>query len=120
MFEIGTCTFCGAETEKHKFIYRKCEVRGRRATLILFADEETVFVNVDTFATEENITKIADKVLQTHAVPQHCHIDKVRQVVAIVEYENGTIEKIDPSFIRFTDKRVENAAGRCIRKRARR
>ena len=83
---------------------RKCEVDGRSGSFIQFAEEEQVYITVNSFMKQEQAKAIVDEALRTHVVPANCCIDKARRVIALVEYGDGTVAKVEPESIRFTSK----------------
>ena len=47
---------------------------------------------------------IQDSAMRTHVVPANCCIDKARRVIALVEYADGAVAKVEPELIRFINE----------------
>lgn len=92
-----TCRECCTPT-------RPCEVDGKPARFHCWVEVERAKLAIDRLVRRDEIPAIRRDFDQDHIVPVGCHLEKLRDVVALVEYEGGTCAKVDPNLIQFTDR----------------
>jgi len=83
---------------------RKCEVDGRGASFIQFAEEEQVYITINRFMEKDQAEAIVKKALWTHAIPAYCSLNTVKRIIALVEYSDGAVAKVEPESIRFINE----------------
>lgn len=87
---------------------RPCEVDGRPALFHRWIEEDRVIVNVTKGSPLGTARSIEHLLLGGGAVPPRCdRYDVIRNTLALVEYRDGAIEKVEPELIRFTGKEAK-------------
>ena len=82
---------------------RPCWVNNKKALFHKWITEEKAFLlfkNNIPYGTKESFMKKFD---ECGVVPNSCDVKKVIQNFAIVEFEDGAVERIDPEDIEFLD-----------------
>ena len=85
---------------------RPCEVDGRPALFHRWVEEDKTLLAFDAFRPFDQQVEIRRRFNSCGTVPNGCHIDIIRDTLALVEYADGTIAKVKPERIRFVDKEV--------------
>lgn len=83
--------------------YRRCLVNSERALFHRWCEEDTLLINLNTIANPE-ITKAIRKEFQESLVLHGFgEVKTVSNVYALVEFENGLVEKVEPTNVKFVD-----------------
>ena len=88
--------------------YRTCEVNGRKAVFHRWIDIDSYLFKLDMVMKPDHIKKLVDKFETTHIVPAGTHTEKIHEVVGLVEYEDGSMDKVEPKTIIFTDNKFKD------------
>lgn len=100
----GTITMTSAE-------YRPCYVNDKKALFHRWIDKEEVVLQFNGFllSTDEIAAALED--YRTKGIlPNNTNVEKVKTTLAIVEYEDGTIDEVRPQQIRFADDKINEYA----------
>lgn len=84
---------------------RPCEVDGQACLFHRFVDENNVLIKVDGFTRPEVETVLRARFEQNRVVPGGCSVETVRDTYALVEYPDGSLHKVAPLDVRFTDRK---------------
>lgn len=87
--------------------FRPCEVDGKPAVFHRWIDEDKVLLQFDFHLDYDNLTAIRSLFDVEGCAPAGTSIEKARHTFALVEYGDGTVGKVDPEKVKFTDRRVE-------------
>lgn len=82
---------------------RPCICNNKKALFHMWADEEQPFVKINAMLTDKALDRISSKIKDGIIPPYGGDVVTVKTVVGIVEFEDGTVEKVKPSEIRFAD-----------------
>ena len=81
---------------------RRCFVGGERAFFHRWIDKETPLLNINRTFSREEIGKILNEIKSGSMVsPMGIDIIIRKQCYALIEYEDGTVEEVEPTSIRF-------------------
>ena len=87
--------------------YRLCEVNEggnvRRALFHMWTKEETPFIKMNAHVRPERLDSIKNTIFNDHIVPPNHDITMHTNLVALVEFEDGSIAKVKPETVRFLD-----------------
>lgn len=88
---------------------RRCEVDGRPATFLRWIEEDRALLKFDKggYLTESAVDQIINSFKEQDLVAPCCSTDVLHVVHALVEYQDGTVHRVDPERIRFTHKRED-------------
>ena len=85
---------------------RICEADGRPAFFHRWVQDDKALLQMMRYATQAEAKEIkSDFDLHGYA-PYTAQIEKISQTFALVEYADGTVGKVEPEKIKFTDRRV--------------
>ena len=90
----------------HELQNRPCEVGLRPARFHRWLEEDRVLLHVNGFYSPEERQRLLFNYRHGGIVPEGFTTDVIRETFALVEYEDGTIEKVQPERVRFVDKEV--------------
>lgn len=82
---------------------RPCMANGVIALFHKWITDEKVFLVFDSPIPYDTKEKIINKFNESDVIPNCCDIEKAMQNFALVEFEDGTIEKIAPENVEFLD-----------------
>lgn len=96
--------------------YRPCIANGRKAFFHRWVDEEKLIVKSLRVVRQENIDSMMGVYEKTGFLPNFVDTDKITKILALVEFEDGTVEKVDIGNIKFLDggTRFMESAAFCI------
>ena len=89
-----------------ELLSRPCEVDGVPALFHRWVEEDRALLNIETFLRHGDQEALRRRALVDGVVPCGCSVDVIREMFALVEYQDGTIAKVDPELIRFLDREV--------------
>ena len=94
-------------TAKELFGLRPCSVNGRKAWFHCWIQTEHPYFLSTFFRSREEMKEISREIENEVIIPSSFKIEKIARVVALVEYDDGTVVKVDPEEITFEDRRKE-------------
>ena len=80
---------------------RPCVVFDKKALFHRWADKEECFLKINAFVSNEETQELLDKYKQHGYIPSGVTIEKIKKVVAIVEFMDGEIVEVSPLDVRF-------------------
>ena len=83
---------------------RPCLVDGKPATFHRWVEEDKALLKVKPFCSTDEIDASIARFHRDGVMDHSCDIEKLHTVSALVEYEGGTVAKVNPELIRFTDR----------------
>lgn len=90
-----------APQEEHP---RPCEVDGMRCLFHRFVDADKALLKINAFCLPSEQRAIVAEFKESGIVPQCCSTEVLRSTFALVEYPDGSLGKVDPVKVCFTDK----------------
>lgn len=81
---------------------RPCKVDLRPALFLRWIEEDRAFLQIECHAPADVVEAISRRFRSEGLVPPGCLVKVIRNTLALVEYRDGTIDKVDPERIRFT------------------
>ena len=81
--------------------HRICEVEGRRGVFFGFYEENKEILSISGFVKLTEVRRMKEIYDQDNAVLPGCDLKIISAPIALVEFEDGTIQKVDPERIRF-------------------
>lgn len=95
---------------KMSFDLRPCYVGNKKALFHKFTEKTKVIIKFDRLITTENAQKIYDIYKEQGILPTGCSTAEKKETYAIVEYEDGTVEEVKPTKVRFADNKMREYA----------
>lgn len=86
--------------------FRPCKVDGKPAIFHRWVDEDKVLLQLGCCMREDDAAKIKAIFEVEGYAPPSANIEKVRCTFALVEYTDGTVCKVEPEKVKFTDRRA--------------
>lgn len=83
---------------------RLCEADGKRAFFHRWVEEDKALLQFNVFAKTDYMQQTNRSFKEEGYSPEGTHIEKVRQTFALVEYEDGTVRKVEPEKVKFLDR----------------
>jgi hypothetical protein len=83
---------------------RPCEVDGRPALFHRWIEEDRALLQFNAVVTPGDANAVFRDFDARGIVPPFCHTEVLRETLALVEYRDGTLDKVKPEQIRFTGK----------------
>lgn len=83
---------------------RPCEVDGRPALFHRWVEEDDALLRIPPYIAVPDVEKIQHRFKYDKVVISPCEFEVTHRTFALVEYRNGTIAKVDPEQIQFTDR----------------
>lgn len=88
--------------------FRPCEVDGEPAVFHRWVEADKALLQMERFMTMKDAEEIKQTFDRCGYAATGTHIEKVRQTFALVEYMDGTVRRVDPEKVKFTDRRASN------------
>lgn len=85
---------------------RICEADGRPAFFHRWVQDDKALLRISIFTTQAEAEEIKQTLDVKGYVPGGADIEKISQTFALVEFSDGTVGKVEPEKIKFTDRRV--------------
>lgn len=85
---------------------RPCEIYGKPAVFHCWVNGEEVLLHFDVMLEWENYKGILEEFKEHGLVRPICHTETIRNTFALVEYADGTVDKVEPENVKFTDRRA--------------
>lgn len=86
---------------------RLCEVDGETCMFHRFVDEDKALLDVNVFVPVSEFRLMRKRFKEDGIVPPGCSTEVVRCTLALVEFPDGTLKKVDPEAVRFLDREKE-------------
>ena len=83
---------------------RPCKVNGRPALFHRWVEEDNAMLKINTYTTPEESAQLAKAFKRDWVCVPGCSTEVIRRTFALVEYQDGTVDMVDPLFIQFSDK----------------
>jgi hypothetical protein len=83
---------------------RPCEVAGRPGLFHRFADSDRALLSINSFVNEQESEAILEYFRQQLVTRPGASAEILRKTYAIVEYDDGSVELVEPENVRFTDR----------------
>lgn len=83
---------------------RPCEVDGRPALFHRWIEEDDMLFRAGLPRRIGAVKDFKQSLLHSGCLPESSQIEVIRHTLALVEYRDGTVDKVDPLRIRFTDR----------------
>lgn len=90
-------------TAKKLFGLRPCSVNGRKAWFHCWVQAERPYFSSTSFYSREEMKEISRRIENMTIIPPGFKVEKIARVDALVEYDNGTVAKVNPEEITFED-----------------
>ena len=84
--------------------FRPCEVDGRPAIFHRWVEEDKALLEIGLFVTSEEVQEIKDFFEKYGVVSNSTQIKIASHTFALVEYDDGTVGKVEPEKVKFTDR----------------
>lgn len=85
--------------------YRPCEVRGVKALFHRYVDDVKILFKNAVITPQHVADGLIDKhmklIEELHIIPRGFDVEKISTTLALVEYEDGTVHKVDPTDVKF-------------------
>ncbi len=85
---------------------RVCEVNGKPARFHRWVEEDKAMLKINCFARTDEQDRLVRRFREAAVIPAGTSVETARQTFALVEYEDGTVAKVEPEKVKFTDRRV--------------
>ena len=83
--------------------YSPCLVDGQKALFHRWVEETKVLIHLDRPMMPEKIDHLAKMRDEKGAIPVFCEPFKITNTYGLVEFEDGHIEKVEPTNVKFID-----------------
>ena len=87
--------------------YRPCVIRGQNALFHCYKETETPIIHlgfvIKTKEREKAVLRIIDDYQSAHILPASATLEKIKVMMAIVEFKDGHIEEVAPTELCFLD-----------------
>ncbi len=90
-------------TVKELFGLRPCSVNGHKAWFHCWIQTEHPYFINKGFCSREEIKEMSRRIEDMTIISSSLKVEKITRVVALVEYDNGTVGKVNPEEITFED-----------------
>ena len=87
--------------------FRPCEADGKPARFHRWVEEDKALLRLKFYVSDDDMERINKKFHSEGLAPINSEITKISTTFALVEYEDGTVGKVEPEKIKFTDGRGE-------------
>lgn len=86
---------------------RLCLVQGRMAIFHKWIVKTSLYIKCNGFSTVDEMKEQRDFCLKEGVVPHSNALEKVENTYALIEYEDGYVDEIEPHYVRFIDGKVK-------------
>lgn len=93
--------------ECHDLQARLCEVDGKTCLFHRWIDEDEAALYIDVYVSVYEMQQLVRAFRDEGIVKPGCRLEKLRKTLALVEYPDGSVGKVDPSLVTFLDKEVK-------------
>lgn len=82
---------------------RQCYINEKRALFHRWCEEDTFLIKLNTMVTSEAAKAIRKEFKESGILPECYDSKTIHKVYALVEFEDGRIEKAEPTDVKFVD-----------------
>jgi len=93
----------GIDIRFHSAEYRQCTVDGKRALFHRWVEKDQLLIQMDGIFKEDRITKVVETYKKYGILPACAKGEKLKVIVALVEFEDGTMAEVEALSVRFLD-----------------
>lgn len=87
--------------------YRPCMVKyngeEKKGLFHRWIEKENLLIKFDSYLTGKHMLDIKQHCDNEHIIPGDCNAIVIRNTLALVEFEDGTIGEVEPTNVRFLD-----------------
>ena len=87
---------------------RLCEADGETCIFHRWVDEDKALLRINVMMQERECKLLNEKFKADGIVLPGCFTEVVRRTLALVEFPDGTVKKVDPEAVRFLDREETN------------
>lgn len=80
---------------------RPCLANGKEATFHRWSVKVDLFLKANSLMKSDYMTNLAQLVKKDKIIPPHFDTETIQRTVAIVEYEDGAVDEVEPTKIKF-------------------
>ena len=80
---------------------RPCMVGERKGKFHKWIDEQKILIKFNTYLKSDNIKAMTEEFKLSGVIPPHTDYEIITNTVALVEFEDGSVKKVDPEEVRF-------------------
>ena len=84
---------------------RPCEANDRPAIFHCWIGEDRALLKINTFLTDSECRALSDQFKKDYIVKPGTSAEVIRNTYALVEYPDGSMDKVKPELITFMDRR---------------
>ncbi len=95
----------GIDIRFHSAEYRQCTVDGKRALFHRWVEKDQLLIQMDGIFKEDRIMKLTEKYKKHGVLPACAKGEKLKVIVALVEFEDGAMAEVEALSVRFLDGR---------------
>lgn len=86
---------------------RPCLADGEPAIFHRWAEEDKDLLKINAFTMPDEQAALHRRFTDTGVVPNCCSVETLRNCFALVEYPDGSVGRVKPELIRFTDRQED-------------
>lgn len=83
---------------------RPCLVEGKFCTFHRWMDEDSALLRINAYMSPNEQEKLHRRFKEMGLVPSCCSTEVLRTTFALIEYPDGSIGKVKPELVQFTDR----------------
>ncbi len=95
--EVKRCMECARNL-------RPCLVEDKPALFHRWVDEDRAILKCNAMVKPERQAQLLSAFREEAILPGYCSVDMLHAVLALVEYPDGSVGKVDPKLVQFLDK----------------
>ena len=95
----------GIDIRFHSAEYRQCTIDGKRALFHRWVEKDELLLNFNTFVKPDRMVKFTETYKENGYLPNGVELERIRTLVALVEFEDGTMKEVEALSVRFLDGR---------------
>lgn len=84
---------------------RPCEVNGKPAIFHRWVENDRVIIQINSLCRPGEVKEYIHRYRSECVIPPTCSSDVLRETFALVEYDDGSVCKVEPERVKFTDRR---------------
>ena len=93
----------GIDIRFHSAEYRQCTVNGKKALFHRWVEKDQLLIKFKGIFKDDRVSKLLDKYKADGVLPACVDTERLSGLMALVEYEDGTMEEVSPMSVRFLD-----------------
>ena len=83
--------------------YRPCMVNNKKALFHRWIEVSKIYLSFDKVCDYDMMNFVKGKFDEYHVIPKGVDANKIVVTLALVEFEDGSVEEVNPTFVRFMD-----------------